>query len=260
MSSEKSLVAVEQKQVELYGDSLTAVRANDGHIYVSVRHLCDALGLAQRAQVLRIQRQPVLADGYQGGIVMITPGGQQRVGMLRVDLVPLWLSGVETGRVKDEIRDKLEKYQREVARVLWEAFQEGRLTAEDSFEDLLQSDSEAVQAYKMLHAMVKLARNQILLESRLEKHEARLDRIESQLGDPARYISAEQASQLSQAVKAVAMALGKKSGRNEYGGVYGELYRRFQIPGYRQLPAAKFEQAMHWLNDWLQSVTGETLF
>ena len=32
----------------------------------------------------------------------------------------------------------------------------------------------------------------------------------------------EQASQISQAVKAVAMELSKQSGRNEYGGVYGE--------------------------------------
>ncbi|MCP5094319.1 MAG: hypothetical protein GY943_02070 [Chloroflexi bacterium] len=51
--------------------------------------------------------------------------------------------------------------------------------------------------------------------------------IEGQLGDTAHHITPEQAMQISQAVKAVAHELGKRSKRNEYGGVYGELYRRY---------------------------------
>jgi hypothetical protein len=56
------------------------------------------------------------------------------------------------------------------------------------------------------------------------------------------------------------MALSKASGHNEYGGVYGELYRRYQIPGYRELPAGKYEDAIGWLNEWLQSITGDSPF
>ena len=55
------------------------------------------------------------------------------------------------------------------------------------------------------------------------------------LGDTGRYVTEDQASQISQAVKTVALKLGKKSGRNEYGAVYGELYRKFGVPGYKQL-------------------------
>ncbi len=33
------LTVVEQKQVEFYDDKLTAVRADDGQIYASVRHM-----------------------------------------------------------------------------------------------------------------------------------------------------------------------------------------------------------------------------
>ena len=73
MSDEKALMSLDQRIVDFYGDPLTAVRANDGQIYVSVRHMCDALGLAQRGQVLRIQRNEILAEGYEGGIMMITP-------------------------------------------------------------------------------------------------------------------------------------------------------------------------------------------
>ena len=35
----------------------------------------------------------ILAEGYQGAIKMITLGGCQSMGMLRVDLVPHWPAG-----------------------------------------------------------------------------------------------------------------------------------------------------------------------
>jgi hypothetical protein len=191
----------------------------------------------------------------------------QQAGMLRVDLVPLWLSGVRVRSAKKEIQPKIERFQREAAKVLWEAFQEGRLTADPILDDLLLSDSDAVQAYKMLQALVKLARNQILLESQLQTHsvriadhDERLENIESALGDTGRLVTPDQASQISQAVKTVAIALGKKSGRNEFGAIYGELYRKFGITGYKQLPARRFEEAMTWLNQWREEIEGDGPF
>jgi len=266
MSDEKALTSVDQRTVLFYEDELTAVRASDGQIYVSVRHMCDALGLAQRGQVLRIQRNEILAEGYEGGIMMITPGGQQRTGMLRVDLVPLWLSTLDTSRVREEIRDKLKRFQREAAKVLWEAFQNGRLTVDPTFDELLEQGTGAVEAYKMIAAMLKLARNQVLIEARLNAHDEqivdqrqRLEAIESQLG-AGHALTPDQATSISQAVKAVARELSQRTGRNEYGGVYGELYRRYRIPSYRELPAAKYDDAIKWLGDWFQDLTGEEPF
>lgn len=191
---------------------------------------------------------------------MITPGGRQNVGMLRVDLVPLWLSGVSTNAVKEEIRPKLIKFQREAAKVLWEAFQEGRLTAEPSLDELLQSDSPAAQAYRMAQAVMTLARQQLLLEGRLDDHETRLEAIESQLASPSHAVSQSQAMQISQAVKAVAIALGKQTKRNEFGAVYGELYRKFDVTSYKLIPASAFAAVMDWLTEWHQELTGKTLF
>jgi hypothetical protein len=256
---EKTLTIVAQREVAFYGDELVAVKEAGGRIYVSVRHLCSALGLNSQSQTRRILRQPILANGYTANATIETAGGPQRAGVLLVDMVPLWLAGINTNSVRDEVRPKLERYQREAAKVLWEAFQEGRLTASPSFDELLESDTQAVRAYKTALAIVELARQQVLMEARLTDHERRLEAIEAQLGDPGRAVTPEQAAQVSQAVKAVAMALGKKSGRNEYGGVYGELYRRFDIAGYKQLPARRFQAAMEWLNEWYQNVTGTPL-
>lgn len=265
--ADSTLKPVEQREVVFYDDTLTAVRGDDGHVYVAIRQMCDALGLDAQGQNRRINRHVVLAEGLKGVDKLSTPGGPQSAYVLRVDLVPLWLAGIRTKSVREAIRSKLEQYQREAAKVLWEAFQDGRLTADPSFDELLNSDSPAAQAYQMAQAMMRLARQQLLLEAQMESHtaqlgdhEQRLEQIETALGDTGRHITPEQASQLSQAVKTVAMKLGKQTGRNEYGGVYGELYRRFDITSYKQLPAARFQEAMSFMTDWHRTLVGEESF
>jgi hypothetical protein len=145
------LTVIEQKQVEFYDDQLIAIRGGDNHVYVAIGQMCDSLGVDRASQVRRIQSDEILEVGYQGSVKLTYPdGGSQRSGVLRVDLIPLWLTGLRIKAVKDDVKEKLRRFKQEAAKVLWEAFQEGRLTADPSFDELLQSDSDAVQAYKML--------------------------------------------------------------------------------------------------------------
>ena len=262
-----ALTVTEQREVAFYEDNLMAVRASDGRIYTAISQMCDALGLDAQAQRRRMERHAILSKGVKGVANLATPGGIQSAYVLRTDLVPLWLSGVRVSAVKEELREKLTRFQEEAASVLWEAFQEGRLTSDVDFDELLTTDSQAVQAYKMLQAMMKLARNQILIEARigaqdtqLADHEQRLEEIESTLGDPGRHITPEQASQISQAVKAVALTLSKASGSNQYGAVYGELYRKFGITSYKLLPSKRFKEAMDFLTEWNNSLVGDEPF
>lgn len=253
------ITVIEQRTVTFYDDELTAVRADDKQIYVSVRRMCEALGIDRKSAANRIRRNPILAEGYKGGVMMTPPsksgrgGGRQQATWLRVDLVPLWLSGINTGRVKDGIRPKIERFQREAAKVLWEAFQEGRLTAEPTLDDLLKSDSPAAQAYQMAQAIMQMARQQLLLEARLDDHESRLEVIETQMSAPDHAITESQAMQISQAVKAVAMAMPEPN----FGAVYGQLYREYEITSYKNLPANKFQDAMKFLTEWFVRLTGD---
>jgi hypothetical protein len=251
----KALISIEQKEVEFYGDELSAVRADDGRIYASIRHMCQALSIDDQGQRQRINRHTILSRGLMV-CKLHTIQGDRDSYVLRADLVPLWLSGIRTSSVNAESRPKLERFQEEAAAVLWEAFQEGRLTADSTFEELLESADEGlVQAYQMAQAIVQLARNQILLEGRMSQAEYRLDTIEAQLGNPEKQVTPDQASQISQAVKAVALALGKKTKRNEFGACYGELYRRYGVTSYKALPAHKFEDALNFLTEWHQNIT-----
>jgi len=259
-----ALVPVEQKQVLFYDDQITAVivqRAEAQQVYVPLRPLCGFLGVAWTAQRQRILRDPVLSEVMTPVIVTITGSGQQVETLcLPLDYLNGWLFGINATRVKDEVRNRLIRYQRECYKVLAEAFQEGRLTADPDFDALLKLDTPEVQAYRMAMAVAKLARQQILLRNRVEDHEQRLEQIEAELGRPERFVSSSQAMEISQAVKAVAVALGQRSGRNEFGGVYGELYRQFEVTSYKQMPASRFEKAMTFLTDWHQSLIGDSPF
>ncbi|MFQ5433531.1 MAG: phage antirepressor N-terminal domain-containing protein [Anaerolineae bacterium] len=268
--TESALVPIAQKQVVFYGDMITAVliKANGRQeIYVPIRQICDYLGLAFAGQRTRINRDPVLSESVQ--IINITSqsakGGNPNILCLPLKYLPGWLFGISASRVKPELQDKIIRYQRESYDVLWEAFQEGRLTAEMALDDLLASDTPAAQAYKMAAAIMKMARQQLLLETKLETHatqlvdhEQRLEEIETTLGDPGRFVTPDQAMQISQAIKTIAGEIQKRTKKNEYGKIYGQLYREFGITSYKLLPANKFDRAMSWLTDLYRQMTGAT--
>jgi hypothetical protein len=57
-------------------------------------------------------------------------------------------------------------------------------------------------------------------------------------------------------VKAVAEALTRQDAaagvapRNWYQSIWGELYRRYNVAGYRNLPAARYGDVLAWLADF----------
>ena len=260
------LTSVEQKQVTFYSDKLTAVRVEDGRVFIHLRPLVESLGVAWSPQLRRIKRDPVLSAELASVTVTVTEASEQglrdaqrNVQCLPLDYVSGFLFGINASRVSEDLKDRIILYQRGCYKALSEAFQDGRLTT--NFDDLLQQASDDVlEAYQMAMAVVKLARNQIVMESRITSHErwltahdSRLEDVEAALGlqEEEPLISEEQASQISQSVKAIATVYGKKTGRNEFGGVYGELYRRYSITGYKMLPAYEFQGAMQWMARWL---------
>jgi ferritin-like metal-binding protein YciE len=276
MTDEKALVPIEQKQVLFYDDEITAVLVqlqDEQQVYIPLRPICEYLGLDWSAQTRRIRRDPVLSKWATFVAITATnpeeaqKGGNPNMLCLPLDYLNGFLFGVSATRVRPELQERVILYQERCYKVLSEAFQEGRLTSDPAFDDLLASDTPAAQAYKIAAAIMKMARQQLMLEAQLETHttqladhENRLELVEEQLGDTKRHITPEQAMQISQAVKAVAHELGKRTKRNEYGGVYGELYRRYNINSYKILPKSKFEDALNWLNEWLQSMISDSPF
>jgi hypothetical protein len=269
MSDEQALIPLIQKTVTFYEDEITAVLidATEGQeIYVPIGQFCELLGVNRRTQLQKINDDAVLSRKI-ANIAVSSSGGPQATFCLPLDYLNGWLFGINANRVKGEVRERLILYQEKCYKVLAEAFREGRLSTDLDVDDLLDSsDAPSAQAYRMLRALTQLARNQVIMESRLDSQESqltnygeRLEEIEATLANPNRFVTSAQASRISQAVKAVAIALGKKTNRNEFGGVYGELYRKFEVTSYKEIPTKKYRAAMDFLSEWYTSLTDESL-
>ncbi|MFQ0995623.1 phage antirepressor N-terminal domain-containing protein [Gilliamella sp. BG2] len=89
--------------------------------YIAMKPVCENIGLSWAAQFKRIQRHHVLS---QGVVMMTIPSksGNQEYLCLPISMINGWLFGIETSRVKPEIRATLEQYQLECFDVLYNHF------------------------------------------------------------------------------------------------------------------------------------------
>jgi hypothetical protein len=279
-NSETPIIPTEEKTIIFYDDELTAVQLEGGEIYVPVRRLCENLGLDWTAQYRRIMRDEVLREAQRSVAIMATDlkhrfaPEQSEMVCLPLDLVPGWLFGIQTGRVKAEIRPKLIRYRRECFRVLWDAFKDDVLPAMAPELDSPAGElTPAEQNLARVETLYQMARQQVALERWLAQHDHRLGLVEDaalaaherldkaavvvgalqlRVYGPHQVISEAQAAELADLVKHIAGRLGERDpSKNHYQGVWAELHRRYGITTYRRVPADKFGEVVNWLEGWL---------
>lgn len=272
----QAIVPVRQQVVDFYGDAIIAGQAADTTIYVPIRPICDALGLNWSGQRQRAQRDPVLAEALTECVIHTVQGDRAML-CLPLDLLPGWLFGIAGARVKPELQDKILRYRRECFRVLWNAFKQDILPAPaPPPADLAPVE----QALALAEAVANLARQQLGYEGRLDQisgqlgtvadrqqvmadylrgyiqqNEQRVTALELHLSAGA-VISEAQAAELALHVKTVAAALEQRGTANGYQRVYSDLYRRFRIASYKNLPAARYQEALDWLRGWYDELQG----
>ncbi|MEI8165387.1 MAG: phage antirepressor N-terminal domain-containing protein [Chloroflexales bacterium] len=277
------LTPEEIKTVDFYGDSITgALIRIEGElrIYVPLRPLTRFLGLNWSAQYRRALRDEILAPEIRGVAIMATPedgnssGGTQETLCLPLDLVPGWLFGLTTSKVKEEYREKITRYRRECYRRLWEAFAPSILPtlAPSPIE---RQPSGAQLAYELATAVQNLAREQMDLEQRLGGRidrmahwakgvVAKIDDLDARVGGlelhvgPSVPISEQQAAEVALAVKNVGRALSERGTKPGYSQVYSELYRRYGISSYKNVPQNQYDEVLDWLKGWYDELTSET--
>ena len=262
---------LQQQIVPFYGDELIAVQRADGNIFVHFGRLCDNLGLSRSPQVRRVQRHAVLNNGLTT-LAVVTEGGSQAVQCLRIDLLPLWLAGLQASRVKADLRDKLVQYQQEAAVVLWQAFKPQILKDEGAYESV---DDQVIQQLQHIvelgYAIARMGEQQIELQRQHQVLAGRMDsaarvirdvqghlqHVEVRLGvleeqfHPASYITDDQATEVSNQVKALAEWLtGTDQAKNHYQGIFAELYRRFGVSSYKLIRQEQYAAVLQFLEEW----------
>lgn len=266
--------ALPQRIVPFYGDELLAVQQPEGDVLVVFGRLCDNLGLDRSGQVQRLQRHEVLREGLVN-VPVRTEGGTQSMQCLRLDLLPLWLAGVQAKRVKEELRDQLIRYQREAAQVLWREFRSQLQVQEQGDAAVELAETPAMiqlrQIAEMGRAIAAMAEQQLELQRQQQQFGERLNRagqvvraIQGDVSDlqvrlgvleeqvhPSSLVTQAQANEISLQVKALAELLtGREKGAGHYQTIFQELYRRFGVSSYKLVRQEQYAAVLAFLEDW----------
>jgi len=100
---------------DFHGDVLD-VACRDGQVFVSVKRICDALGLDMGGQLVKLKGKPWAVME----IISMTASDSKKYSTSCIALrsLPMWLATIEPTRVAVEVRVKLERYQLECAEAL----------------------------------------------------------------------------------------------------------------------------------------------
>jgi hypothetical protein len=272
--------------IPFHGDQLIAVQQPDGTIFVHFARVCENLGLSRPTQVRKVSAHAVLSKGLLT-LPIETEGGAQQVQCLRVDLLPLWMAGLHASRVKEHLREKLERYQAEAAQVLWNAFRD-RIVVEETASGPIADDPSIQQLQRiaemgraimhMAEQQIELQRQQAALTARMDSaarvirgYDGRIGTVEEHLATvdvrvgllearlrPAATIDEEQAAEVSSQVKALAQALtAQDSSKNHYQGIFAELYRRFGVSSYKLIRQEQYTDVIAFLEEWRAPKAGK---
>ncbi len=272
MAGELVLNPIDSRTVDFYGDQILAVLVpiyGQQEIYVPLRPLCEYLGLNWSGQLQRLRRDEVLGPALQSVCVTHTnSAGDPNMICLPLELLPGWLFGISTSRVRNELQPKITQYRRECFKILWRAFQTEALGVVGQREIEHRPATDLVRIREMGLAIAQMAEQQIALEARVSVHDQRLDRaaqvfrafeqrldiIQEQL-HPSSYITDAQAAEIASLVKAIAQQLSEHDkSKNHYQGVFGELYRRFHVSTYKHVRQEQHAEVLAFLDEWRGSI------
>lgn len=235
-------------------DIFAALELDPNERYVPLARLCATLGLTRSSQEKAVRAHQVLAQGLRILKVEMDTGEERQL-CLRVDLLPLWLAGLDASKIDVSLAGLLTLFQRELASSLWQLFRPQGFGPEDGMIPERHNQNPAEQAFVAEHAMATLARHQLLIENQIDRRDEDLqpDDDYASRGDNHDH----QAELLARAVRRVALAAQERTRRNEYPGMYTGLYRQFGISSYRRMPPTRLREALEWLERWRGDLMGE---
>ncbi len=270
-----ALVPRREQRVDFYGDAIPVAQTPDGGLYVALRPITDFLGLDFSAQRRRVLRDEVMALRARPVLITAADGRQREQLCLPLDLLPGWLFGVTTARVRPALIEKINRYRGDCFRVLWEAFKGeaggGVVETDERPTSTVVAPSGAVLALEIATAVQHLARNQVEIEQRVAdvagRQDVMADYLRGFIVDTSRRltdleratggdtpITDGQATEISLAVRAIGQRLQAAGHREGYAQVYSAIYRRYRINTYKTLPARAYDEVVEWLHRWYLEV------
>jgi hypothetical protein len=156
------------EKVKFAGGEIYAVNQN-GTVYVSIRKLCEELGIDSDSQTTKLKN--LAADGDEWATTVIITGvafdGKTRqMTCIQADSIPMWMITINPNKVDESVREKLKQYKNEAKRVLADHFMPKSTTSDDPVLQLL---AVATQTRK----------DQLALSNKVDRLEARVEEVKN---------------------------------------------------------------------------------
>lgn len=116
-----------QIQTVSFHNQQLSILTKDNKPYVAMRPICENIGLDWHAQRQRIKRHKILNSTAVIITSVAQDGKNREITCLPLSMLNGWLLGIDTNRVKPELREKLEQYQLECFDVLFEYWTTGEV-------------------------------------------------------------------------------------------------------------------------------------
>lgn len=248
--------------VTFFAHPCLAIRSDDGTIYMSLRDLCDVVGLRLNGQLRRLRADVDLRDGL-ATFRVLTAGGMQDQEFLILEFVPTWVTSVSRARATPVAQERLRYLRLFTIRETYNAFAR---TA-----GLPEGDSRQIEDMRDLahfdDAMTDIADRQRQIEESQNKArsawrelDARVRSLEEKIGGSITNSQRGTIYQLVQAWAGARIAHDPNLTRQEaFQSCWAAIKSRYTIAKYEQLPATQYADCVAYIKAAYTKVTGSDL-
>lgn len=238
-------------------------RLADGTIALSIRDLCDAIGLRLYSQLRRLRADPDLAEGVVR-LRVPTAGGIQEQDFLILEFVAAWVSTTDRSRASEIVQERLRYLRifsiRHVNDAIAQAagLPEGPSRNIEDLRDLSRYD-EAIRG--ITQQQRALEESQDKARQAWRDHEQRLRTIEAQLAE-AVVLSRSQRGMIYQLVQAWAQARVERdriTSAAAFAGCWSAIKARYKVAKYEDIRATQFDDCIVYIQRAYQQLTGTPL-
>ncbi|KXJ55845.1 MAG: hypothetical protein AXW12_09540 [Thalassospira sp. Nap_22] len=184
--SSQSLVTL-----DFHGTSITTFEV-DGKPYVSLRSLCEAIGLSWSGQFEKVKRDPVLSSVVRVIRTTGSDGKSYEMTSLPLDMVQGWFFKIDSNRVRESLKERVILFQRECYPALNSYWSRG-IAVKDDLDGLITGLSPDVE--RLFGGIVKKVIRKALgegVEQMIEQRLSRDPRIGAVTAVPALQVAVEQ--------------------------------------------------------------------
>ena len=107
---------------KINGVDIATVTDENGNVFVPVKPICDAIGVAYQSQQLKLQEHELLAPTITLRVIVAADGKQREMVCLPLEYVYGWIFTINPKNVSGVAHDAVLRYQLECYKVLYEHF------------------------------------------------------------------------------------------------------------------------------------------